>query len=76
MKKLNSFLLAILALVVVGPFLVACEKDIDDGKEDIIIQDPQITMTTIKNYSIKYYLMTAVHINVAVLALIFKFWWL
>ena len=41
-------MLAILALVVVGPFVVTCEKENDKGNEDITIQDPQITMTTIK----------------------------
>lgn len=29
-------------------------------------------MATIKNYLIKYYLMTAVHINAVILAFIFK----
>ena len=31
-------------------------------------------MLTIKNYLIKYYLMTAVHINAIILALIVKSW--
>lgn len=41
MKKLNSFLLAILAFVAVVPAFVACENEDEDIK-----QDPQITLTT------------------------------
>lgn len=43
MKKINLFLLAILTLVAVGPFLVACENEDEDIK-----QGPQITLTTNK----------------------------
>lgn len=42
MRKINSFLLAILALVAVVPLFIACEND----DEVEVKQEPQITLTT------------------------------